>query len=166
MDKMGYEKGLIRYTTENLMAGKGLHLIRPRIVLYGLLLLALAGGLVWSVANRVPVELDIMRDRNALYRETEMGLVENIYTLKIINMDERPHSYRLVIDGLPGAELDLGREALRVPAGEVLGLPVRVRIDPVELKRPSSEIRFILEAVDDPDIRTTQTGRFLGPVGG
>ena len=166
MDKMGYEKGLIRYTTENLMAGKGLHVIRPRTIFYALVLLALSAGLIWSIANRIPVELDIIRDRNSLYRETAMGLVENIYTLKIINKDERPHEYGLTIDGLSGAELDLGRETLRVPAGEVLGLPVRVRIDPVNLKQPSSEIRFTLEAVDDPDIRTTQTGRFLGPVGG
>jgi len=87
MDKMGYEKGLVRYTTQNRIDGKTTNLFRPRIIIYASLLIIVSLTLVYSIATRIPLELDIIRDRNALYRETVDGLIENIYTLKLINMD-------------------------------------------------------------------------------
>lgn len=166
MAKMNYPKGLIRYTTENAIEGKPAHVLRPRIAVYALFLLALTGGLVYAISQRVPIELDIIRDRNMLYRETDMGLVENVYTLKLINMDEQAHTYRLSVSGLEGLQLDMAQDSIEVGSGEVRDFPVRVRIDPINLERASTEIEFTLEALDDPDLRTTQTGRFIGPAAG
>ncbi len=166
MEKMNYPKGLIRYTTENAMEGKPAHVLRPRVLLYGALLLALVGGLVYAISQRVPIELDIIRDRNTLYRETDMGLVENVYTLKLINMDNVAHDYRLTVSGLPGLELDGAAGGIHLESGEVRDFPVRVRIDPIHLQRASNEIEFSLEAIDAPDLHTTQVGRFIGPAAG
>jgi len=89
--------------------------------------------------------------------------VENIYTLKLVNMDERPHTYRLWISGLPEATLLSRQYEVAVDAGAVLELPVRVRIDPYELKKVSQEILFHLQALDQTDLAITQSGRFVGP---
>ncbi|MEN8132207.1 MAG: cytochrome c oxidase accessory protein CcoG, partial [Pseudomonadota bacterium] len=105
MEKMDYPKGLIRYTTEKAMQEGKAHILRPRIFIYATLLLAMSIGLFYSISQRVPLELDVIRDRNALYRETHEGLVENIYTLKVINKDTVEHSYRLAVSGLDGVEL-------------------------------------------------------------
>ncbi len=164
MDKMGYPRGLIRYTTENAMAGLKTRLLRPRIIMYMVVLTALTAGLVWGISQRVPLELDIIRDRNVLYRETSEGLVENVYTLKLINMDDHPHPFALQVDGLEGLKLKLESPLIEVPAGEVRSLPVSVRVDPVVLTRPSTTISFTLRAVDKPDLSRTETARFLGPV--
>nr|WP_241546824.1 cytochrome c oxidase accessory protein CcoG [Thiohalobacter thiocyanaticus] len=59
MDKMDYPRGLIRYTTQNRLEGKPVHVLRPRTLVYGLILLALLGGLVYAIATRVPVDLNI-----------------------------------------------------------------------------------------------------------
>ena len=166
MDKMGYPKGLIRYTTENAMEGKAAHVLRPRIVIYGLFLLALMGGLVYAISQRIPIGLDIIRDRNLLYRETDMGLVENVYTVKLINKDNRAHEYRLSVSGLPGLTLELDSDTITVEPGEVRSFPARVSIDPVHLTSPSSAIEFAAEAVDAAEQNTTQTGRFIGPAAG
>ena len=53
MDKMAYDRGLIRYTTEHRMSGQGGRVLRPRIIVYFFLLLALISGLAWSVNQRV-----------------------------------------------------------------------------------------------------------------
>jgi cytochrome c oxidase accessory protein FixG len=169
MDKMGYEKGLIRYTTEHAMAGKITHILRPRTIMYTLMLLALSAGLVYAITQRMPLELDIIRDRNSLYRETNEGLVENVYTLKVINMDEKAHRYQLEVSGEPagieGLEIVMNDAIIKVESGEVLNLPVSVRVDPVALKRPSTEIEFILYAEDEPvKLRRRESARFLGPV--
>ena len=164
MEKMSYPKGLIRYTTENALQGKGMRVLRPRVFVYAAILLVLVSALVIAIANRTPLELDIIRDRNSLYRETHEGLTENVYTLKLINMDERPHRYVLSVAGLPGLILDQPQEEYLVPSGEVLNLPVRVQVDPIHLERASNEIFFTLAAVDDPRLASTQSARFIGPV--
>ncbi len=164
MDKMGYPRGLIRYTTENAMAGRKTRVLRPRIIMYMVLLSILAGGLVYALSQRLPLELDIIRDRNSLYRETPEGLVENVYTLKLINMDEQPHDFRLEVSGLENVKLKLDRPLIHVNSGDVLNLPVSVQVDPVVLTRPANEIEFTLTATDDPELTRTETARFLGPV--
>jgi polyferredoxin len=164
MDKMGYPKGLVRYTTENAMQGVSTHVLRPRTIMYTILLGLLSFGLVYAITQRTPLELDIIRDRNSLYRETADGLVENVYTLKIINMDKQDHRYRLTVSGAEGLQLIMKDPVITVPAGEVLGLPVSVRVDPVVLERAASEIKFSLAAEDNPDLSRTEKARFLGPV--
>lgn len=164
MDKMGYPKGLVRYTTENAMVGEKTHIVRPRTIMYTLLLLLLTAGLLYSVSQRTPLKLDVIRDRNSLYRETEEGLVENIYTLKIINMGEKTQAYSLSVEGLEGMHLVMPRPDIQVESGEVMTLPVSVRIDPVVLKRAASEIEFTISENENPEISYTQTARFLGPV--
>ena len=164
MEKMGYEKGLVRYTTENAMAGIKNHIMRPRTIMYAILLTALSGGLIYKISQRVPLELDIIRDRNSLYRETPEGLVENIYILKIINMDEQAHQFDLEVSGLEGLELTMEHKQIAVPSSEVLTMPVTVQIDPVSLERTANKIEFTLKSVDDPELTQTETARFLGPV--
>ncbi|MDX1605683.1 MAG: 4Fe-4S dicluster domain-containing protein, partial [Candidatus Competibacterales bacterium] len=165
MDKMDYPRGLIRYTTENALEGKPAHVLRPRVFIYALLLVLALGGLATAIALRTPLEMDVLRDRNVLYRTVEMGLVANSYTLKVLNMDQDPHTYRLGVEGPESLELIADRTEFRVEPGEVLSVPVSLRVDPVDLPSPSSDVRFTLQAVDDPELRVVTEARFLGPVG-
>ena len=164
MEKMGYSKGLVRYTTENTLDGKATHIVRPRMFVYGALISAITIALFYSMFTRMPLELDIIRDRNALYRETTEGLVENIYTLKIINMDAQTHTYRLSVSGLDGLVLINRKGEFSVNSGEVIELPVQVQIDPVKLERTGNDIQFHLGAIDKPELTVIETGRFIGPV--
>lgn len=165
MDKMGYERGLVRYTTEHAVTGAETHIFRPRVIVYATILLILVVGMIAAVLARNEIGLDIIRDRNALYLETSGGMIENVYTLKIINKTEAPVTYLLSISGLDGARFSEPVEPIKVSSGDVLNYPVRVLIDPVNLSRPSSEILFTVQSQDEPDKSLTQPGRFLGPVG-
>ena len=164
MEKMGYAKGLVRYTTQNTLEGKQTHIVRPRMFVYGLLIAGITIALFYSMFTRMPLELNIIRDRNALYRETPEGMVENIYTLKIINMDAQAHTYRLSVSGLEGVTLLNRKGEFTVNSGEVVELPVQLQIDPVKLERTGNDIQFHLEAIDKPELAVTETGRFIGPM--
>ena len=164
MEKMDYAKGLIRYTTEHGMAGQATRVLRPRVIIYGLILMALLGGLAFAVSQRTPLELDIIRDRNVLYREVEAGLVSNVYTLKILNMDQQPHRYELRVEGLKGLTLETENKELNAQPGDVLTAVVNLKVDPVVLRMPSTEIFFTLQATDTPDLQVTESARFIGPV--
>jgi cytochrome c oxidase accessory protein FixG len=163
MDKMGYPRGLVRYTTEHAATGEPAHIFRPRTILYGLLLLALTAGVILGMTQRTPLDLDVIPDRNTLYRETGGGKVENVYTLKVINMDHRDHRYTLAVSGIADMDLVMDTPEIMVAAGEVLSLPVQVQADPSALKRISNEILFTLQAQDDAAIQVTAGTRFLGP---
>ncbi|MEJ2576810.1 MAG: cytochrome c oxidase accessory protein CcoG, partial [Gammaproteobacteria bacterium] len=165
MDKMGYPKGLVKYTTETALAGRKTRILRPRILVYTILLLALVSGLSYGLFTRVPLEVDILRDRNALYNETEAGLVENVYNVKIINKAEQAQSYRMSVSGIEDLKLVGPKEGIEVASGAVRNIPLRIRVDPVHLTDASSRITFHVESQTHPDIRLDETARFLGPVG-
>ena len=126
--------------------------------------LVLVAALGVGLVSRTPLALDVIRDRNALYRETHEGLVENVYTLKLINMDGKDHRYEIAVSGIDGMELRLDADLVPVAAHEVLSISARVRADPYSLTRASSTIVFTLQAIDDGRLRVEEEARFLGPV--
>ncbi|WP_108124836.1 cytochrome c oxidase accessory protein CcoG [Saccharospirillum mangrovi] len=162
MDKMGYEPGLIRYTTENSLEGKPSRILRPRLIGYGLALAVMIGLFSWVIATRVPLDLSIERGRGELHRITSEGLVENSYQISLMNMSERDHRYRLSVDGLDDLEL-IAPPMVEVEAGGVAEFPVRLLINPNELQLPNNEIHFTAEAVEDPSQRVSAESRFFGP---
>jgi polyferredoxin len=127
MDKLGYPKGLIRYSTQNAIDGKPTRVLRPRIIVYGLLLAAIALAWLWGVSHRAPFLVEVLRDRNALYRLGEGGTVENAYTIKIVNKTDQPVQYTLALQGAPtGAVLRGLPDRIDAPAGEVISVPLMV----------------------------------------
>jgi cytochrome c oxidase accessory protein FixG len=163
MERMNYPKGLIRYTTENAVAGEPIRLFRPRVIVYGFILFALAVALGISLGLRTPLALDVIRDRNALYRQTSEGLIENVYTLKIINMDKDSHSFRLSARGIEDVKLLTEDATIEVGGGDVRSLVARLRVDPYSLQKPSTRVVFQLSAKDNPSLTVETEGRFLGP---
>ena len=163
MDKMGYEKGLIKYTTEHEMKGGKTHLLRPRIVIYALILLGIMALFTYSILNRTPLGLDVIRDRNQLYRETSEGLIENVYILKLLNMDDVEHAYELRVSGIEGLQLHMDMPGIRVPGGGVMELPVRLRVEEGSLEARSTSVEFELTAADDAALTVIEEARFLGP---
>ena len=163
MDKMGYEHGLIRYTTENALKGEQTHVLRPRMVVYALILIGITVGAFYSILTRTPIGMDIIRDRNSLYRETNEGLIENVYIIKLLNMDKRDHVYTLKAQGIPDLVLKKDTPEIMVKSGEVVELPVRVQVDAYNLEQRSNEITFTLTAVDNDELSVVEEARFLGP---
>ena len=162
MDKMGYERGLIRYSTLNEMSDKASKIIRPRIVIYLIILIILVSIFSLMLFNRSPIALDVIRDRNQLFRETQ-GLIENVYTLKIINMDNIDHSYTLSAEGIDNLQLVKDMDAITVESGTVLDLPVRVRASEDSLDQRSQEIYFTLQSMENSELTITQDAKFIGP---
>ena len=162
MDKMNYPRGLVRYTTEHSLNSKETHVIRPRMMVYGALLIVLIGALVSSMALRTPIILDVIRDRNSLYRELPGDLIENIYTLKVINQSNDQRVFKLSVEGVQGIHLDGVSDEVVVDGGGVLSLPVRVRVDR-EYAQGIMNIDFVVEAMDDSGDIRVEDSRFLGP---
>ena len=161
MEKMDYKKGLISYTTEHRLAGKETRVFRPRILVYAILLLALVSGVVWSVNQRVLLRADLLRDRNALYRELPDNQIENVYTLKLINMDFKPHEYKIEVLNNDDIRILVSPEP-RLEAEEVGNFILRMQA-PASAGRGSMKVDVRFSTLDEPIIERIVSARFLMP---
>ena len=115
------------------------------------------------MVNRVPLRADLIRDRNALYRELPGEVIENVYTLKITNMDSAPHQYELVALNSDQVEIDLDKP-LNLAAEEVAGIIVRLRL-PRSAGKGVQNIELELRSTDDPSISRDVTAKAMMPLG-
>ena len=163
MDKVDYPRGLIRYSTERALENKSYRLIRPRTIAYTAILITLLTTMVTSIALRKPAIMDVMRDRNALYRDIGRDGIENGYTVRIINKKNEAHEFKLNVTGLEG--MRIGSDTEFTLAGEsVLTLPVSV-IVPHEYAAGGNVIKFELTSTDGSGITVIEESRFRGPTG-
>ncbi len=161
MDKMNYPQGLISYSTENVLEGEKGNLLRPKLVGYGAVLFLMIVLFSYHIAERVPLELDIIRDRTQMYRITDHNMVENTYTLKIMNMSQQPRTYNVSASGLEQLKFK-GKDEINVAPGEIRTLPVLLEINPNYLKQNNSIIYFTI-FTPDQSIKVIEESRFLGP---
>lgn len=158
MDKLEYPRGLIRYTTQTTLEGKKAHILRPRIVIYGVILASLMIGFAVALMHRTLADLDVIRDRNSLYRTLSDGRIENVYTVRLVNKDTKPHTFALSVEQLPTATLDMDSPTLEVGAGEVRSTVIRVRVD----SSTKGGRTFTLRAqATDASIADSSEARFL-----
>ncbi|MFN3986418.1 MAG: cytochrome c oxidase accessory protein CcoG [Rhodocyclaceae bacterium] len=168
MDRMNYPRGLIRYTTENAMrqhwGRKDIlaHIARPRTLVYGGVLAAICLALVVGLATRADLRVDIIRDRAALAREVEDGLIENVYRLQIMNMVERERTVDISVTGLDGVRI-VGDTRVYLPPAATESATVQVRTPPDVGEPGSHRITFELDVVGDEQTRVQEETTFLLP---
>ncbi|MFL6617805.1 MAG: FixG Ig-like domain-containing protein, partial [Povalibacter sp.] len=163
MDRMKAPRGLIRYATDNSMKGERTHVLRPRMLAYGSALLLLIAGFAFAVGQRRLLEVDVLRDRNALYRQVDANTLENVYTIRLINKDETAHVVHLSVRGLPDARIDMEDTSPTIEAGAVVSLAVRIRV-PTGSVMGGRDIQIVVSSEDESSIETIAKARFIAPV--
>ena len=154
--------GLIRFASEQELAGAPRRSSRPRLAVYaGLIGVFVALG-AWTLAQRSLLRVDVLRDRGSLSRETADGRIENAYTLKLINMAEQARDFEVAVSGLPGIEL-LGTQRFAGEAGSIREVRVTVVAPPDAGKPGASPIAFVVQAAGDPASRVTEKSTFVLP---
>ncbi len=156
MDKMGYARGLVRYSTQNAMDNQWTpqqmwqRLKRPRIQIYTMILVAVSLGLLVSLGLRTPFKVDVMRDRSTLSRITETGTLENVYRLQIMNATEREQTYQLKVKGLPNLQITTLTE-VKVEPAQARWIALSADIPYGSVASGSHKIQFEVKAVGSDD---------------
>ena len=167
MGKFGYAPGLVKYSTENAMNGGWdqaqiiRRALRPRVLVYTAILTAIAVAVGVSLYLRVPMKVDVIRDRGALARMVEQGRIENVYRLQIMNATEEKQVVKLAVEGMDGITLS-SEPTVDVLPTEVRTLAVRVQIPP-GAPSGSHPIWFKLQSQNDAAIRLDEKTTFLVP---
>jgi cytochrome c oxidase accessory protein FixG len=177
MDRVGRPRGLIAYATVgNLDSAtkaprEGLRIVRPRTMLYTLLITAITGFMTWSILNRADLQMNVLPDRNPLFVMLSNGGLRNGYTVKITNKLEAARQFRITASGIPGAhlqfvEFDGADPTIGVAPSEVRAVKLYVSVDAAD--------RAGLKGADTPltisvtDVKTGESAvrntTFNGPV--
>jgi len=161
MDKMGYPKGLISFTSEEELAGGKTHVLRPKLIGYFVVLIVMTGLLFANIWTRSPTEVDIIRDRNSLYRETNEGLIENVYTIKVLNKTQQTQTYTIAVKGLPDYEY-IGEQTVTVVGGTVYSTPISVATDAYNLEDTVTDIFIsVTTTIDGETVTVDEPTKFL-----
>jgi len=163
MDKAGMPKGLIKYTTEHACEHGETHIVRPRIVIYGMLLAALFAAFVYAILNRSPLAVDIIRDRSTLYRVIDAEHIENVYNFKVMNKSKESLFYHFALPEESSAKV-LASQDRAVRPGEVGNVPVTVILPVAELSGAINTIEFVISTeIDGESFKVNEHSRFFAP---
>lgn len=167
MKQMGYVTGLIGYRSERSMAGEKVRVLRPRSLGYAGITFVLCGALLWALANRDMLTVDVLRDRGALYQVDSSGMVHNDYQLVALNKSQRPQRVQLAVrpgsttstSDFPGIPSSV-RTEFEIGPGSLENLPLR-------LSAPAGEqtiIPIVVSLCELPDGRCAEEDtNFFGP---
>jgi cytochrome c oxidase accessory protein FixG len=167
MDKMQYPRGLIRFSTQNGVARHWSQsqilrrVFRPRVLVYGAVLLTLCSVMLASLVTRVPLKVDVVRDRAALSRIVAGGKLENVYRLQVMNATEVPQRYQITARGLNGLEVSLDGD-IEIGPADARWVAVRLQIPYGSAPPGSHAVHFDVQAAGVA-ARVTEKSVFLVP---
>jgi cytochrome c oxidase accessory protein FixG len=160
MQKLGRPQKLIRYSTTHAMEGTPTRVLRPRVLVYTAVLLGILITAVMSLYLRVPLKVDVIRDRAAIAREVEGGFIENVYRLQIMNTVEEERFYYVVVSGLPSIHVS-GPQPIEVDATSTHMVPVKVRVAADKAKPGTHPIEFTVSAVGVAGVSVSEKSVFI-----
>jgi cytochrome c oxidase accessory protein FixG len=179
MEKIGRPRGLISYSTlsshNSHVAGKPVKmswriLLRPRTIVYSSLWLAIGLIMLIALATRERLDMNVVPDRNPLFVTLSDGSIRNGYTVKILNMEQRPRQFTLGLEGIEGAVMaatestaDPARSlSIDVEADRLRSIKVYVTAPRSSLKGEATDFAFTIAQPEDGEA-TRHGAIFHGP---
>lgn len=145
MDARGWDRGLIRYESENGLEHGKTHFFKLRTYGYGLATLGAIGFLVWSMSGHKIIESTARQIRSPLYVTLSDGRILNKYELKVINKSMLASSFDISLKNLPDAVLDMGAiKDISLKPDERQRVLLKVRRDPAKSSSKRTEFQFVL----------------------
>jgi cytochrome c oxidase accessory protein FixG len=173
MEKVGRPKGLIAYDSyanlERRQQGKGARykLIRPRTILYGALMTIVAALMIYGLATRHTLSLNVIRDRSPPFVRLADGSIRNDYALKLINMTDQPRRVQISVAGLDGARLLApalnaeGNVVVDASADAVTNVRIHV-VAPPGVSTGSHDLSFTIRDSATGEVATSESAFLAG----
>lgn len=138
---------LIRYESENGLNGLKTKIVRPRMIIYSLILLLAISLILYQLFTRPGFDIKVRRDRNLIYQPLPGNKTSNMYFIKIMNMSNDDQSYILGIKDI-NAQIVSEANPINVKSGEVHDTSVSLIADNNQLKDKMTNFSFTLIRTD------------------
>ena len=161
MAKVGRPRGLVRYDSLNGLEGRRHRYLRPRTVVYALLLLAGAAVLAAFLGRLRPVHVEVTRMTGMPYFVTD-EVVRNQFSIRYLTKRNEPTTFRVAVEAAPAGLRWTGRdEPIVVPGQGERQIPLVVTIDRARYTGP---IPLVFHVTATPgDTTVVEKVEFLGP---
>ncbi|MGE8133569.1 cytochrome c oxidase accessory protein CcoG [Novosphingobium subterraneum] len=80
-------------------------IFRPRTLIYLGVWSAIGAAMLFALGQRARLDISVAKDRNPEFVTLSDGTIRNAYTIKLRNMEERPRTFRVALEGLEGAAM-------------------------------------------------------------
>lgn len=128
MSKVGLPQGLIRFSSQDGLEGKKPKFLRARTLLYPLILVAVASGLVYAISTKYSFDARIIRGKGAPFTRVERTLVSNSFSLRLVNRSEQTQTYSVSVAEPDGVTVEVIDDAgLTLDAGQTSLVPLELR---------------------------------------
>jgi len=162
MDKIGKPRGLIRYSSQAAVEGEKPKILRPRIIIYPLILCALITAFVITLAGKQPADITILRGFGRPFMTLEDGRIANQVRIKIVNRTDDPETYTIAASGIEGVELVPAEDVeVSVDSGDMITRALQVVVPPAAFERGKADVDITVSAGED--FSETTQWRLLGP---
>lgn len=173
MDKMGFEPGLIKYSTENAMKNNWSRhhiiqrILRPRVLIYSTILALLVVGFSVSLYFKPSFRVDVLRDRAVMSRISADNKLENVYRLKIMNNAEYAQTYQIKVLGDEAFEAEFNEANIKpiseaahqvtVAPGKNQSVVMEIKVPDGVLDRGSHPVIFQVKSLETQETTTEKS---------
>jgi cytochrome c oxidase accessory protein FixG len=168
MTRVKRPPGLIRYTSQDQLAGKPSRLLRGRTIVYPVLLAIVVVALALSLGGRAAAEVSILRTDGAPFSILPTGEVSTPLTVKVENRTGVRHDYRVELLGAEDARVINPQPTFALEPGHATTVPLFVIAPWASFRagRRVVEVRVRDEAGFDRTLSTTLLGPEPAPKAG
>lgn len=150
MDRIGRPRGLIRYDSLARLTGQTAKILRPRVIVYALLLAGTMGLLAWGLNTRPGLDFSVLRAPGDPFTMLPGNLISNHFQLRVFNKDVVPRTYHIMMDGPPGSQLVIPVNPVRIPPGEPVRLEAFVNVPAGTVHGGKAALLFHVHEVERP----------------
>ena len=161
MVKVGKAPGLIRYSSQDALAGRPPRMLRVRTVLYPVAFTLFFGGFLLALATRSPADVTLLSGLGAPFTRENDGGVVNQVRIKITNRTGEDRQYTITYVDEPGARLIAPENPVRVAPGQTVTTTVFVVQPADRFDYGERHVRFRL--TDGERFTREFPRRLLGP---
>jgi cytochrome c oxidase accessory protein FixG len=163
MERLGKPRGLIRFSSQARMAGEVGRWLRPRVLVYPAIIVALLSAFGVILAHKQSADVTLLRGLGRPFDELTPGEITNQLRVKIRNRSGDAANYAVALVEPPDGRLTLSSDSLRIPAGESRTEPVSIVLPRSAFRQGHCDIRLRVTA--GQDFVHDMTYRLLGPQG-
>jgi cytochrome c oxidase accessory protein FixG len=163
MDKLHRPRHLIGYTSQDQLAGKPRRLLRPRMIVYPVLLAIVGTLFAVSVATRADSEVTALRNTGPSFMTLPDGRIASQVRIKIENETDAPRHYSITLAGAADATLKSPLAVWEVRPHHAQEIPLFVEVRAATFHH--GERRVHLRIFDDEGFERIVTTTLLGPAG-
>jgi cytochrome c oxidase accessory protein FixG len=164
MTRVGRPTGLIGLASQSRLGGGTTRVLRPRLVVYGLLFLVTASALVASLATRSSFEANVLRPRGANPFVVDGDVVRNVFEIHLVNKAPQAADYRITVESPVSAEIVVATPEVRLASLTDARVPIAVALERALIGATPIELVVVIEARASGETRR-QPVRFLAPPG-